>query len=194
MYIKNVLCSGTVNTPLFSGDLLGTSVIFCCQNLCQATSKLLWISRNSLPACLVFYTKCANKLRLTWNFPVPLKKLTKKKHPINQRGTELTRMIDNINVSTLPYLLACSGQSRVTNTHYHIAPSALSPRRPRAAGPPDWLLRQRLRGCELWLSGLMDSVAPQREALGHVRALPGTDAVVCNGRSMGAGALTKLII
>lgn len=50
MSIKNVLCSETINTPLFSGDLLGTSVIFCCQNLCQATSKLLWISCNSLPA------------------------------------------------------------------------------------------------------------------------------------------------
>lgn len=92
------------------------------------------------------------------------------------------------------YLLACLGQSCSTNTHYHIAALVSVTEGRRAAGAPDWLLRWRLRGCELWHSGLMESVAPQCEALGHVRALPSVDAAAGNGRSMEAGALTKLII
>lgn len=75
-----------------------------------------------------------------------------------------------------------------------LPPSSLSPRRPRAAWPPDWLLRRQLRGCEPRHWGLMGYVAPLREALKHVRAWQSADAAAGNGRSMAAGALTKLII
>lgn len=37
--------------------------------------------------------------------------------------------------STLSYLLSRLGQSHAINTHFHIPPSAVSPRRPRAAAP-----------------------------------------------------------
>lgn len=75
-----------------------------------------------------------------------------------------------------------------------LSPSSLSLRRPQAAWPPDWLLRRQLRGCEPRHWGLMDCVAPLREALKHVRAWQSVVTAAGNGRSMAAGALTKLII
>lgn len=96
-------------------------------------------------------------------------------------------------MSTLSYLLSRSGQSHAINTHFHIPPSAVSPRRPRAAGPWSGLCAWRSGGCEPEHSELMDSDAPWQGSR-HVRARRmRTPRLVIDGQ-WESRALTKLII
>lgn len=146
----------------------------------------------SLPACILHWTheKCDLCAIFLLDY---LNKKNNNKHPINQPQMELTEIIDNENMSTL--LTACFGRSSLTNTHYNIV-NPVSVAKATPGSRTSWLAPAstpaRLRTLAL---GINESVAPQRETLGlgHERALSSVDAAAGNGRSMGAGALTKLI-
>lgn len=202
MYSKNVFCSAKADELLLLSIHLysaGTCwahldyflTPFVKASFVKASEKI----KNGYLAILclsTFPTKRTNKLRLTSNFPVPLKK------PTNTRSIREGRIYPQFRIMKTCQHRSTYSPARANHAWQTLItisrPSSLSPRRPWAAGPPDWLLRRRLQGCELRHSGLMDSVAPQQEALGCVCAWQSADAAAGNRRSTGAGALTKLII